>query len=194
MPRRYQTTCSVDGCKEKFFAKKFCSLHYQRFHRNGDPLKKYKVIPISILICDVSGCGKPGESKFSNEIFCAAHVQRIRRWGDPFYTTPEEIRRANNRVAQKTFGKRQPHTYVKLNGRHEHRVVMEKIVGRKLSKDEVVHHIDGNKHNNDPSNLQLMSQSEHMRIHGHDLIMAQKQRQAERRPKTTSKPVEDWEE
>jgi hypothetical protein len=29
----------------------------------------------------------------------------------------------------------------------------------------VVHHIDGNGHNNNPDNLQVMTQSEHMRLH-----------------------------
>jgi len=33
-------------------------------------------------------------------------------------------------------------------GRREHRVIMEKHVGRPLGRDEVVHHIDGNKANN----------------------------------------------
>lgn len=37
----------------------------------------------------------------------------------------------------------------------EHRLVMSQIVGRPLLPKEVVHHKDGNKQNNDPSNLEL---------------------------------------
>lgn len=37
----------------------------------------------------------------------------------------------------------------------EHRLVMSGIVGRVLSSDETVHHIDGDKTNNSPENLQL---------------------------------------
>ena len=56
--------------------------------------------------------------------------------------------------------------YVKRDGRHEHRIVMESIIGRPLKFQDVVHHIDGNKHNNHPSNLMLVTRSEHMRLHG----------------------------
>lgn len=37
----------------------------------------------------------------------------------------------------------------------EHRLVMGKKIGRPLRSDESVHHKDGNRQNNDPSNLQL---------------------------------------
>lgn len=58
-------------------------------------------------------------------------------------------------------------TYRKFLGRHEHRVVAEQKIGRPLKKGEVVHHIDGNKRNNDPDNLMILdSQSEHCKIHG----------------------------
>ncbi len=46
----------------------------------------------------------------------------------------------------------------------EHREVMEKALGRKLLCTEVIHHKDGNKLNNELSNLQLFaSQAEHIR-------------------------------
>lgn len=47
----------------------------------------------------------------------------------------------------------------------EHRLVMERIIGRPLLPEEVVHHIDRNRLNNLPDNLQLMSQSEHAAMH-----------------------------
>ena len=50
-----------------------------------------------------------------------------------------------------------------------HRKVMETKLGRPLQPGEVVHHIDKNKRNNDPSNLTVMSRSEHIKIHKEDL-------------------------
>ena len=46
-----------------------------------------------------------------------------------------------------------------------HRFVMEQHLGRHLTKDEVVHHIDGNPKNNSIDNLVVLSRSEHTKIH-----------------------------
>jgi hypothetical protein len=47
----------------------------------------------------------------------------------------------------------------------EHRLVMEQMLGRPLSSEEIVHHIDRNQGNNLPDNLQIMTQSEHAAMH-----------------------------
>lgn len=47
----------------------------------------------------------------------------------------------------------------------EHRLVAEKKIGRKLSKNEVVHHINENKQDNRPENLRVMQKEEHLRHH-----------------------------
>lgn len=48
-----------------------------------------------------------------------------------------------------------------------HRVIMENHLGRLLNSNEVVHHIDGNKKNNDISNLEVMDYREHVKRHVH---------------------------
>lgn len=42
---------------------------------------------------------------------------------------------------------------------------MEKFLGRKLDFNEIVHHIDGNKLNNDIKNLKIISREEHTSFH-----------------------------
>lgn len=49
---------------------------------------------------------------------------------------------------------------------YQHRYVMEQHLGRKLLRSEVVHHMDGNKQNNDISNLELVENcAVHMTMH-----------------------------
>ena len=48
----------------------------------------------------------------------------------------------------------------------EHRQIA-KQVGAITQKNDVVHHMDGNKANNDPSNLVVLSLADHGRLHAH---------------------------
>lgn len=56
-------------------------------------------------------------------------------------------------------------TYGENRNRRLHDVLMEKQIGRRLNSDEVVHHIDGDRRNNDMNNLALMTRSEHTKMH-----------------------------
>ena len=68
--------------------------------------------------------------------------------GDYFYGVCHEHPKANK------FG------YVLL-----HRLIVENFLGKILKDDEIVHHKDENKKNNDPSNLQVMDKRDHSRLH-----------------------------
>ncbi len=70
------------------------------------------------------------------------------------------------KIREAHLGRGSNKAYKKLYGRHEHRVIAEKIIGRLLESDEVVHHIDGDFQNNNEDNLRIFSsQAEHARFH-----------------------------
>lgn len=48
---------------------------------------------------------------------------------------------------------------------YEHRLVAEKILGRRLQEADVIHHKDGNKTNNSPGNLEILDRREHRNNH-----------------------------
>ena len=47
----------------------------------------------------------------------------------------------------------------------EHRLIAQRMLGRLIEKNEVVHHKNGNKLDNREENLQVMSRSEHEILH-----------------------------
>lgn len=49
--------------------------------------------------------------------------------------------------------------------KREHIVIAEKMIGREITKEERVHHINCIKHDNEPDNLYVCSPSSHMKAH-----------------------------
>jgi len=46
-----------------------------------------------------------------------------------------------------------------------HRIIVEESLGRHLTGEEVVHHLNGDKEDNRLENLMVLSQAQHMRLH-----------------------------
>lgn len=101
-------------------------------------------------------------------------TMRIRGWPSTAgrKCSPEEIARRAATRRHNLLGQRRPtgHGYVQIwtdeGLRYEHRVVMEQELGRKLARHEVVHHRNGNKTDNRPRNLLLVTPHTHNEEHG----------------------------
>lgn len=105
--------------------------------------------------------------KHGSELHCAmCDSSFYRRFGEQ--DLGEKVNQFCSRDCYMTWRilQRKRTTYPKIGAIHEHRIVAEAILGRRLLPGEVVHHIDLNKHNVHPLNLAVFpSQSEHMRCH-----------------------------
>lgn len=113
-------------------------------------------------------CGKEksiptSQFKRSKNHFCSkkCNMQYMNRMLNPSRMTPT----VRAKLRESKLGTGSGVSYEKTYGKHTHRIIAEKMLGRPLQPGEIVHHIDGNKRNNDPSNLMVMTQSEHARLH-----------------------------
>ena len=66
--------CSVEGCGKPQYARLYCTLHWHRWRRHGDPLitKRRRS-----RLCSVSDCSNPHEGHG----FCVKHLIRWRKFG-----------------------------------------------------------------------------------------------------------------
>ena len=80
---------------------------------------------------------------------------------------PRRFLRGHNRRAVGRGWIEAGYRYVSRGGRKIalHRLIVEEREGRRLSSNEVVHHVDRNPLNNDPDNLVVLSRAEHQRLH-----------------------------
>lgn len=61
-------------------------------------------------------------------------------------------------------------SYPKIGGRHAHRIVGERIAGRKLGPHDIVHHRDENRRNYAEHNLEITNRPEHSRHHNSGVV------------------------
>ena len=81
--------------------------------------------------------------------------------------------------------------YRTINGKKvpEHRAVVEELLGITLQNDQVVHHINGDKTDNRPENLQILDWKEHSRLHASTMPQTpEKQRKVSAARKGKSNP------
>lgn len=160
LPSRKGSPCSIKGCKSGATSRGWCGLHYQRWKTTGDPLgvKEWTRNGAPSISSDgpclIERCREPRHSRG----YCKDHYYRLRRYGDPKAT-----RRAR-RKGEGTTNNGYHFTTVRVNGTQRqigtHRLVMQQKLGRELRPNENVHHINGERADNRPENLELWVKSQ----------------------------------
>lgn len=80
--------------------------------------------------------------------------------------TTRMTKEVRSKLRKAHLGKGECSGYSKIYGKLAHRVIVEEMIGRKLTPEEVVHHRDGDKYNNSYDNLVVFpSVGEHTKYH-----------------------------
>lgn len=152
--------CLVGGCTGTTLKKKrgWCEFHYGRWRRFGDPTAggPRKRSPGTMAsTCIAPGCAKKARSSD----LCSMHYQRLREHGSIDGGKWHQNGRSKEwHVAKSGYVIRfDPMSIHATSGGtvSQHREVMGGILGRRLLPSESVHHKNGDRADNRPSNLEL---------------------------------------
>ena len=151
-------TCRFDGCGGRPKARWYCSAHYRQ-NREGKTLR-----PVDRHIiygqCTFDGCGRPVHGRG----LCGSHHAQYLNGRPLSLLRPDKgvtrpvgsMRRDGGYVRQKVSG----HRFVGDGWPLQHVIVMSEVLGRPLRPGENVHHLNGQRDDNRPENLELWTRSQ----------------------------------
>ncbi len=149
--------CSVADCDRQAKSRGMCHAHYQRWRRHGDAQASRPLRAAGP--CSVEGCDRP---RYAREL-CNTHYRRLLQTGG---ARPEEPIRivtgrgwSDNGYWVTTVPTDERWLSEGRSQMHEHRLVMARALGRPLTRDEVVHHVNGIRTDNRLVNLELWETS-----------------------------------
>lgn len=151
-------TCSLEDCNRDIETRGLCNMHYLRVKRTGSPGEAVARRQPKAQSCDVAGCQRPVHARNH----CRAHYDRLLK-GD---VRPDEPIKAYDGSAFIGAGG-YLYVYVPSHGNAsttgilaQHTLVMSEQIGRSLLPTENVHHLNGDRTDNRPSNLELWSKAQ----------------------------------
>lgn len=154
---RSTSMCAVETCGRVATERGLCHGHYLRIVRTGELQPDRPLSRRVNTVCQVDGCDRTAYIRG----LCRPHANRKRKHGDVQAHKP-----IRNAVGNGTISHGYRTVPVPPELRHltngekrtaEHRLVMAQLLGRPLYADESVHHRNGDRLDNDPSNLELWS-------------------------------------
>lgn len=145
---RSRQACSADECSREATERGLCHGHYLRVIRSGDVQTERPLSRRVNNVCAVDGCDREA----TRRQLCRTHANRKRKYGDVqaakpirevagdgflshgyrLVPVPEHLRHLTNGVT--------PYA--------EHRLVMATLLGRSLTSEESVHHVNGDRSDN----------------------------------------------
>ena len=99
--------------------------------------------------CSFEGCGRAKAARG----YCNTHYKQLSRRGE---LTTINSRKGVGNITKDGYRR------IKINGvvKYEHRLVLGASLGRELRPEENVHHLNGDRLDNSPGNLELWSKSQ----------------------------------
>ncbi len=161
-PKRTQFTCRFPDCDKRAEAHHLCKGHLSQVRRGKEltPLRPRLSRSDKEDTCAATGCSKPP----SHRQICSGHYNRWRR-GLPLDEMRPRYDIDPNNPETWPLGKNPDSGYMiyraTLDGKRvqvaQHRLIMEKHIGRSLLPEETVHHKNGQRDGNRIENLELWS-------------------------------------
>lgn len=157
--RPRQKRCEVPGCRKPHVALGWCESHYDSHRKYGDHLEVDRRKRLEWLPCVVKGCDRDSTTRGLHRRpgaaagMCVLHARRLREYGST--DLPERVSRGYINAGG--------YRMMSVPGRgvvQEHRLVMERMIGRRLTPEENVHHKNGLRADNRPKNLELWANSQ----------------------------------
>jgi hypothetical protein len=143
--------CNAEQCTKQVAGLGLCPMHLKRLKKHGDINKVNKRGGHNKVYdnCTIEDCQKVHLAQG----YCNKHYRRWSLYGDPLIRRAPEVPHG---ALLYTYVKALGHPNANTKGMIlEHRLVMSEIIGRPLVAGENVHHINGNKKDNRPENLEL---------------------------------------